>query len=248
MLTKSRAKLIKSLHEKKYRIEHGLFLVEGEKSVLELLASDFAVNSIFITQTFFDKYQQQIKDRNVEYTILEQEELERVGTLESNDSALAIVQQKENIPVSFSESEIVLALDDIRDPGNLGTILRIADWYGITNIVASFSTTDLYNNKTIAASKGSFTRVHVFYTDLQEYLKNTTVPILGAFLDGEDVHTMSFPKGGILIMGNESLGINPSLEHLIAKKITIPRYGKAESLNVGIATAVILDNWKRSGK
>ncbi len=245
MLTKGKAKLISSLHEKKHRTELGLFLVEGEKAVVEVLKSDFTLRDIFITQTFFDSHQQLILERGVEYSIVEQTEIEKIGTLESNNAALAVVMQKENIPIVIAD-EIILALDDIRDPGNLGTIIRIADWYGITKIVASPNTTDIYNSKTIAASMGSFTRVSVFYTNLSEYLKKTKVPILGAYLDGESVHTFSFPKSGILIMGNESHGIDESLSHIITKKITIPSGGNAESLNVSMATAVILDNWKRS--
>lgn len=247
MLTKGKAKLITSLHEKKHRTELGLFLVEGEKAVVEVLKSDFVLRDIFITQTFFDSYQQLIVERGVEHTIVEQTEIEKIGTLESNNAALAVVMQKENIPIVIAD-EIILALDDIRDPGNLGTIIRIADWYGITKIVASPTTTDIYNSKTIAASMGSFTRVSVFYTNLSEYLKKTKVPILGAYLDGESVHTFAFPKSGILIMGNESHGIDESLSHIITKRITIPAVGNAESLNVSIATAVILDNWKRSAK
>jgi TrmH family RNA methyltransferase len=245
MFTKNQSKLIKSLHDKKGRKESDLFLVEGEKSSVELLNSDFEIEYAIFTEYFYNKYSEIIEKGITNYNIVSQEEIEKNGTLESNDSALIVAKQKEtSIPI-LKEEEIILALDEIKDPGNLGTIIRIADWYGIKNIVASENTTDFYNPKTISASKGSFTRINVFYTNLEEYLPKTKLPILGAFLGGSDVHTFEFPKSGMLLMGNESNGINKDLENIITEKITIPSYGEAESLNVAIATAVILDNWKK---
>lgn len=248
MLTKAKIKLIKSLHNKKDRNEHGLFLVEGEKSVEELLESDFKIESILGTKEFFASHAKIIELKNITCDIVEQNEIEKVSTFESNDSALAVVFQKENSSFNTEQDEIILALDDVRDPGNLGTIIRIADWYGIKKIVASDTTVDIYNSKTISATKGSFTRVQIFYTDLVNFLSNTSFPVLGAFLNGKNVHTTEFPQGGIVVMGNESNGISKEIEKYITKKVTIPAFGKAESLNVAIATAVILDNWKRSIK
>lgn len=245
MLSKSKAKLIRSLHDKKHRNEAGMFLVEGLKSVIELLNSDFNVDSLVLTDDFLKKNKALIEKTGVSYEIVTQEELERLGTLESNDSAIAVVKQKGNKGFEIQD-EIIIALDDVRDPGNLGTIIRIADWYGIKNIVASESTADLYNSKTISASKGSFTRVNVFYTDLQKYISSNKLPVFGAFLNGENVHSFKFPQKGILLMGNESNGIRKEFEPLVNTKITIPAYGKTESLNVSIATAIIVDNWKRN--
>jgi len=244
MLTKAKIKLIKSLHEKKYRNEYGLFLVEGEKSVKELLKSDFKIEHILATKDFYEANSKDFRDFPCD--IVEKEEIEKVSGLESNDSVLAVVFQKENISFEINDDEIVLALDDIRDPGNLGTIIRIADWYGIKKILASESTVDQYNNKTISATKGSFTRVQIFYTDLEKYLKDVKVPVLGTFMKGENVHNLNFPKRGILLMGNESNGISKEIEKYVTSKITIPSFGEAESLNVGIATAVVVDNWRRS--
>lgn len=246
MFTKNQAKLIKSLQDKKNRVELGLFLVEGEKSVLELLNSDFETDLILTTNEFFDKFGDKIREKSKSYEIVAQFELEKVGTFTTNDSALAVVKQKNNKPFNIKEDEIVLALDEIKDPGNLGTIIRIADWYGIKNIVASKETVDFYNPKVVTATKGSFTRVNIFYTDLKDFISVQKIPVLGAFLDGDNIHKFKFPSGGIILMGNESNGVNKELEKLITKKITIPSYGKAESLNVAIATAVILDNWKRN--
>ena len=248
MFTKNQAKLIKSLDEKKNRVEHGLFLVEGEKSVSELLDSDFEIDFLLTTTEFFDKYGEKIREKSKSYEIVNQFELEKVGTFATNDSALAVVHQKINKIFEIEKDEIILTLDEIKDPGNLGTIIRIADWYGIKNIVASKETVDFYNPKVITATKGSFTRVNIFYTDLKDFLSEQKLPIFGAFLNGENIHKKQFPSSGILVMGNESNGINKEIEKLITKKITIPAYVKAESLNVAIATAIILDNWKRNLK
>ncbi len=245
MFTKNQAKLIRALHEKKNRTDLGLFLVEGAKSVMELLKSDFEIDFLLTTTEFFEKYGDQIRDRSKEYEMVKQDEIEKVGTLESNDSALAVVKQKANVSPEIKNDEVVIALDEIKDPGNLGTIVRIADWYGIKNIIASKTTADFYNSKVISASMGSFTRINIFYTDLKDFLSKTKLPILGAYLEGIDIHTMSFPKSGILLMGNESKGVSAEMEKLVTQKITIPSYGKAESLNVAIATAVILDNWRK---
>jgi RNA methyltransferase, TrmH family len=245
MLEKAQIKLIKSLQDKKDRKELGLFLVEGAKNTLELLNSDFEVSELFVTEEFFTKNKSALESKNVKYKIVTQTDLEKVGSLESNDSALAIVKQKINSEFEISENEVVIALDEIKDPGNLGTIIRIADWYGVKKIIASNNTVDFYNPKVISATKGSFTRVQIFYTDLKQILSETKIPVLGAFLNGENIHKFSFPKQGILVMGNESQGISEEIEKCITQKITIPSFGNAESLNVAIATAVILDNWRR---
>jgi TrmH family RNA methyltransferase len=244
--TKNQAKLIKSLHDKKYRNELGLFLVEGEKNVLELFNSDWKIDYLLCTAKFFDNNRNLIKNKNIIYDVVEQSEIEKVSTLESNDSALAIVKQKENKKLEVNKNEIIIALDEIKDPGNLGTIIRIADWYGITKIIASENTVDFYNSKVISATKGSFMRVGVFYTNLVETLPKIGLPIFGAFMSGENIHTFTFPKSGILVMGNESNGISKEIGKIVTQKITIPSFGGAESLNVAIATSIILDNWKRN--
>lgn len=243
MLTKNQQKLIKSLHEKKNRTELGLFLVEGEKSVSELLKSDFEIEILLTTIEFFDKYGESIRDKSKIYEIVNQSEIEKVSAFETNDSVLAVVRQKEN--KDTGKKGLILVLDEIKDPGNLGTIIRMSDWYGVSKIIASKNTVDFYNPKVITASMGSFTRTNIFYTDLNDYLSKTKLPIYGAFLEGENVHNIDYPKDGILIMGNESNGISKEVEKLVKEKITIPSYGKTESLNVAIATAIILDNWLR---
>ncbi len=247
MLTKNDMKAIKALHEKKNRTELGLFLVEGEKSAVELLKSKFKIDLLLVTAEFFEKYKNLVGENDIRYEIVSENYIEKLGTLETNDSALAVAKQNTEEEPGISKNEIVLVLDKIQDPGNLGTIIRTADWYGIEKIICSEDTADFYNSKTISASMGSFTRVKVFYRDLEKFLGEAQyekIPVFGAYLEGEDVHEAVFPPAGILVMGNESRGISKELEKFITRKITIPTYGGAESLNVGVATAIILDNWR----
>ncbi|GAB3995392.1 RNA methyltransferase [Spirosoma daeguense] len=251
MLSKNQLKYIQSLHQKKYRQQHGAFLVEGAKSVQEVLQSDFQTEVVVATELFYKENAHLTDRQRTPVEIVSAAELTRMGTLESNNTALAVVRTKENTPLLANTHEIALILDDIRDPGNLGTILRIADWYGIRKILCSDTTADVYNPKVISASKGSFTRVNWWYGDVVAVLNRASLqpenrPIVyGAFLDGENVHTLSFATSGYLIMGNESNGISPNVAQYVTQRVTIPRYGEAESLNVGIATAVLLDNIRR---
>jgi TrmH family RNA methyltransferase len=246
MISKKWLKLIHSLQIKKYRKQHQAFLVEGAKSVLELISSDYKIIVLFVTQEFFNENIRELGSLSFSYEIVSQEELEKTGAFQSNNASLAVVSTKPNDPLHVSAKEYSLMLDDIKDPGNLGTIIRIADWYGITKIICSHTTTDIYNPKVISASMGSFTRVRLYYCDLADYLaSNTHIPVYGAFLSGQNIHTVSFASHGIIVMGNESQGISADLERFIREKIHIPRYGKAESLNAGIATAIILDNLRR---
>lgn len=242
MISKAKAKYIKSLQVKKYRIQEQRFLVEGEKSVAELLRSSFSVDSIVATGTVLER----MKLPNVEVIEAKESELAALGSLQTNDSILAIARMRPNQQLVLDSTEFGLMLDDIRDPGNLGTIIRTGDWYGIKKIIASRETADFYNSKTISATMGSFCRVEVFYTDLAAYLQNHPAPTLGTFLKGQSVHGFSFGKSGWIVIGNESNGISSDVEKFITTRITIPGYGRAESLNAGVATAVVLDNLRRS--
>lgn len=244
-MTHAEAKRIKSLHQKKNRKEEGLFLVEGEKSILELIDSDFEIEKLYITHELLEKHKEVLSPAKNLIELISVGEIAKMSSLEFNDTGIAVVKQKENREFEINNKDIILVLDDIRDPGNLGTIIRTADWYGVTKIVCSPTTAEFYNMKTISATMGSFTRVQIFYTELSDFLKQTNLPIVGALLDGENAHTFSFPESGVLLMGNESNGISDSVISLITHKVTIPKYGNAESLNVAIATAVLLDNWKK---
>ena len=250
MLSKNQLKYIQSLHQKKYRQQHGAFLVEGAKSVQEVLQSNFQIELVVATDAFYKENAYLTDHQRTPVEIASVADLERAGTLESNRAALAVVRTKENRPLLAEPDEIALILDDIRDPGNLGTILRIADWYGIRKILCSETTADVYNPKVISASKGSFTRVNWWYGDVVQVLKSTRgiaepSAVYGAFLDGSDVHTLPFETSGYLVMGNESNGIRPDVAQYVTQRVTIPRYGDAESLNVGVATAIVLDNIRR---
>mgnify|MGYP006138646465 FL=1 len=245
MLSKQQQKNILSLHTKKYRQESGLFLVEGGKNLVELLHSNFEIEQLFCTEKWFKKNEKLLTD--IAYSIEIPELIEKVSTFKANDSGVAVVRQKKNEVISTaSKAELLLVLDGIKDPGNLGTIIRLADWYGIPNIVCSEDTVEFYNPKVISATMGSFTRVQVGYTQLETWLKNYPSTIYGAFLNGENMHQMQFTKPAALLIGSESHGIRSEIEPYISSKITIPCFGGAESLNAGVATGIILDNLVRN--
>lgn len=244
MLSKNQIKYIKSLHNKKERNEEKKFLVEWKKSLVELLNSNFEIETLVISESFF------VENRNLvskySFEILKPNEITKLSTLATNTDGIAVVKQKENIDLKNNGNEIILVLDEIKDPGNLGTIIRISDWYWITKIIASNNTCEFYNPKVIISTMWSFSRVKIFYTELEKYLQNQNFPIYGAFLWWENIHTTTFDKKWcFLVIGNESNGISKEIEKFITKKITIPRFGWSESLNAAVATAVILDNMKR---
>jgi len=245
MLSKNTVKFIKSLHQKKFRKQERAFFVEGAKNVTELLLSNFTVSHLLCTE----KYQEENASLLANFLgikiLLKPKDLTSMGTFSTNDHALAVAKIKENSPLVLEKGHLILALDDIRDPGNLGTIIRIADWYGISKLLLSANTADIYNPKVLNASMGSFTRMNFEYVDLYKKLNNSGLPIYGAFLEGMNVHQLSGAAEGVLLMGNESNGISAVLEGIVTKKLTIPAFGKAESLNVAIATAVLCDNLTR---
>ena len=240
MLSKAKVRFIKSLQVKKYRQAEQCFLVQGAKAVRETLASDHEVTILAGTADFIRDVSR-LSEKAAETIIVSESELTNIGSLEENTAALAVVRMKPYRKPELSNSDFALVLDSIRDPGNLGTIIRTADWYGIKNIIASMDTTELYSPKVINATMGSFLRVKVFYTSLDVFLPSIKLQSYGTFLDGIDIHKVKPINGGLIVIGNESRGISPTVEKLIAHRITIPRYGKAESLNAGVATAIVLD-------
>jgi RNA methyltransferase, TrmH family len=245
MISKAKVKHLRALQVKKYRKEQQCFVVEGAKSVVELLRSDFDVVWVAGTDSFILLHERLLQTKKVEYGVATEPELIAAGAFQTNDGAIAVARMKENTAPELKQHELVLVLDDIRDPGNLGTIIRTADWYGIKHIIASTETADLYNAKVLSATMGSFCRVKVFYTNLIEFLTAYTGTIYGAFMDGVDVHTVNFSKGGLLVIGNEANGISHAVTQHITQRITIPRIGKAESLNAAIATGILLDVSRR---
>jgi TrmH family RNA methyltransferase len=245
MLSKNTVKFIKSLHQKIYRLESGKFFVEGEKSVVEVLQSNFTVDLLLVTQEFATKHAKLLSGKAFEVLFVTPNQLEQLGQYQSNDAALAVVQMKPNQAFLPEKGELILALDEVRDPGNLGTIIRIADWYGIKKLIFSSHTAEFYNPKVIQSSMGSFTRVQFYYGDLAQAFQEWKLPVYGAFLEGESIHELTNPTPGVLLLGNESQGISKEVEKWVSSKITIPSFGKAESLNVAIATAIFCDNFKR---
>lgn len=239
-LSKQKQKYIQSLHIKKYRQQFGCFLVEGQKSLEELAKSDFEVKEVYLTEKGSE-----LGIANAEVSFCSEKEIEKVSSFRSNNYGVAVVACKPNKKPTI-KNEWVLALDEIRDPGNLGTIIRIADWYGIDKIICSENTVEFYNPKVISSTMGSFCRVSCYYTNLQEYLEELKLPVYGAYLNGDNIHQLRFPESGVLLMGSESHGISESLGGSVSNKITIPAFGQAESLNAGVATAVILDNIRRA--
>lgn len=209
------------------------------------MQSDFLVDLLLVTESFEKRNFRLLNSFQGEVIRVTQNQLEQLGQFQSNDSALAVVQMKPNTAFTPENDELIIALDDVRDPGNLGTIIRIADWYGIQKLVFSPQTAEFYNPKVIQATMGSFTRVKFFYEDLDTVFDKWKLPVYGAFLGGENIHKLPKPSPGILLMGNESKGISPEMEKRVTQKVTIPGFGQAESLNVAIATAILCDNFKR---
>jgi len=240
MLSKNQIKLITSLQQKKQRFAHQLFFAEGIKGIQELLASNFELVHLYTTQNDFDEVS---NDKKV---LLDEQELKKITALATPNTCLAVFK----IPSEkkIIESGLILALDSIRDPGNLGTILRLCDWFGIGQLICSKETVDIYNPKVVQATMGSIARVNVNYIDLETFISQTQLAVFGTFMDGTNIYKTDLPQEGIIIMGNEANGISPEIEKLIKNRLTIPRFGtlqKTESLNVATATAIVLSEFRR---
>ena len=238
MLSKSQIKLITSLKQKKYRQQHGFFVVEGVKTIKELLQSNLELQKLYATESFNIDTKDEV--------IISDSDLKRISFLTTPNKALAIFKIPEPKPID--SSGLIIALDAIRDPGNLGTIIRLCDWFGVKELVCSKETVDCFNPKVIQATMGSLIRVNISYVDLVTFLKASEIPVFGAFMEGENVYNKTLPKKGVLIMGNEANGISKEVEAIIAEKISIPRFGDlqaTESLNVATATAILLSEFRR---
>ncbi len=237
MISKSELKYIQSLCHKKQRQEEGLFIAEGPKLVHELLNSNYTIHKLYALAGWL----QTNKQVNIDIVEVNETELEKISALQTPNSVLAVVQQKQATDPNI-KGKISLLLDGIQDPGNLGTIIRIADWFGINEVLCSGDTTELYNPKVIQSTMGSFVRVNVWYGDIKNFLENTTVPVYGTLLQGRSIYETAKPKEALLIIGNEGRGIKDELLPLINYPITIPRMGGAESLNAAVATGIVLSH------
>ena len=240
MLSKATVKYIQSLQHKKFRDEEGLFVAEGPKLVQELLlGKTFTCRNLYALKTWSNP-------TGIPAELLEDFELEKISSLSTPNQVLAVFEKKAVDRSPSLKNKISLVLDDIQDPGNLGTIIRIADWFNVENIFCSLHTADMYNNKVVQSTMASLQRINMVYRDLAEWLQEfKEVPTFAATLHGEPLQAVSKLEEGILIIGNESKGISPELMQLARRKITIPRFGDAESLNAAVAAGIILYEIKR---
>ncbi|RCS27907.1 RNA methyltransferase [Polaribacter sp. WD7] len=240
-ISKNQLKLITSLSQKKYRQKHKLFIAEGIKVVQEFLNSKFKLEMLFcVDSVLFDVSEEKM-------TVISEVELKKISTLKNPNKVLALFKIPEG--QEFVNKGFCVALDGVNDPGNLGTIIRLCDWFGVEELICSKDTVDCYNSKVVQASMGSLTRIAVRYLDLENFINNSKLPAFIAEMDGENVYKTTLPKEAILLMGNEANGVSAKLKNLIENSISIPRFGKnqaTESLNVATATAVLLSEFRRN--
>lgn len=235
MLSKNQVKLIQKLHQKKYRNELNLFIVEGKKSINEFLQAGYTPQLLIATEAFTASVPQHL------ITPVSKDELRKVSTLQNPDEGLAVFEHPKH--KGILQEGVIVALDNVQDPGNLGTIIRLCDWFGVETLLCNTQTVDCYNPKVVQASMGSLTRVAVHYLDLAAFLTTTALPVYTMDLEGENIYTATFPKDCILILGNEANGISSEVRALSNEVITIPRFSqhqRTESLNVAMAGAIIL--------
>lgn len=258
MLSKAKLKFIRELHTKKGRENSGLFIAEGFKLVDELCRSELKVTEVY--ESANSKTQIQIP-KGINVIEVSDAELKKMSSLVSPNATLAIVEIPDfNPDFNSFKNKLVLLLDGIQDPGNLGTIIRIADWFGIETLFCSPDTVDCYNPKVVQATMGSIARVKLFYTKPEDAIQkllntNSGFPIYGAVLGGTSIYSTQLSENGLIVIGNESRGISPHIEVLLTDKITIPNFshlkqrgGEAESLNAAVATAIICAEFRRAKK
>jgi tRNA/rRNA methyltransferase len=240
MLSKNQVKLIQKLQQKKYRNELNLFIVEGKKSIMEFLQAGYCLELLIATEVFATVLNGQ------PITLVSKEELRKVSSLKNPDEGLAIFHQRQH--KGILQEGVILALDNVQDPGNLGTLIRLCDWFGIETLICNSQTVDCYNPKVVQATMGSLTRVAVHYVDLAGFLATCALPLYAMDLDGENLYTTEFPEDCVLILGNEANGISPEVRALADGIITIPRFGKlqqTESLNVAMAGAIVVSQVRK---
>lgn len=237
MISKNETKYIQSLFQKKKRDEEGVFVCEGVKLVQELIQSGFTVKRVYATQGWADAHYALSN-----LTVVTETELGKLSGLTTPNQVLAVAE-KRPAPVNFLlQRRFTLMLDGIQDPGNFGTMLRTADWFGVNQVIASPDCADLYNPKTVQATMGSIFRVQVLYAQPDAILKDSPVTVYGALLHGEPVYRLQQVNEGILVIGNESRGIRENILPFIQSPVTIPAKGGAESLNAAVATGIMLSH------
>jgi TrmH family RNA methyltransferase len=234
MVSKSELKYIQSLSDKKVRLETGCFIAEGVKLVGEMIAAGYPIKAIYALDSW------DAPDTNIELNRVEAFELEKMSLLQTPNQVVAVASMPSKSDAINLTGKLTIVLDGIQDPGNLGTIIRIADWFGVQQIVASEDTVDVYNPKVIQATMGSFMRVSVAYKNVAEWLPTVKLPLYGALLEGENIFSTKVPKQGLLVIGSEAKGIRENTIDFITHPVTIPKIGGAESLNAGVATGIIV--------
>lgn len=245
VLSQAKAKQIRLLQQKKIRQQEGLFVVEGAKSVLETLASNWKVEWAVGTSRFFQLNEKELEHKSLTWFETDEKTLSQISYFETNETCLALVKQKQPLQKPDENATLWLALDGISDPGNLGSIIRLADWFGLNEIICHGPVVEWYNPKVIAGSMGSFLRVQPIIStekNIEILWKNRT--LLVATMEGDSVFGFPIPKNTCLVIGNESHGISASLLANAHRKISIPRFGAAESLNAAMATAILLSHWR----
>ena len=243
MLTKAEITRLRALDEKHHREEAGLFVVEGKKVVSELLAAHYPLLEIYATED----WKHPGNDSHVR--IVSTEEMSRISHFPKPSPVLAVGRiERPALMAGELNQGLTLALDRVQDAGNVGTLLRIADWFALDRVVMSPDCADLFNQKVISASMGSFTRVRVISVSLEQALAGLSVPVLGCDLEGSDLHLLPPMKHAVILIGSEGQGLSAAVKSCISQRITIPRYGGAESLNAAVAAAIVCDNLKRLGR
>jgi len=254
MLSKAIIKLVSSLEQKKYRLENNLFVAEGNKIAEEIIKTNFPIKFLIATSEWLSKNS---LNKNIEIYEVEENEIKKISFQKTPQSVIAVCNIIENkLDISEIEQNLTLALDNVQDPGNVGTIIRIADWFGIKNILASYSTADVYNPKVIQATMGAFARMKVHYILLPELLRklknNNNLIIYGTTLNGKNIYEQKLESKGIIVMGSEGNGISKPVLEILSEQLLIPNFSnnlqKSESLNVATATAIVCSEFRRQQK
>tara|TARA_B110000003_G_scaffold206558_1_gene205420 strand:- start:164 stop:898 length:735 start_codon:yes stop_codon:yes gene_type:complete len=239
MLTKNQSKRILSLRQKKQRLKQGLFIVEGPKVVQEFIGSNYELVEIFSINNHYAHFEGKL-------TIIDENALKKISSLVTPNTVLAVF--KIPTPTEVNSNSLILALDELNNPGNLGTIIRLCDWFGIKDLVCSTTTVDCYNSKTVQAAMGSHTRVNIIYLDLELFLDAQSYT-MGTFMDAKaSIYEMELPSSGVVVLGNEANGISDAIASKLNTRLAIPRFGllkQTESLNVANAAAIVLSEFKR---
>ncbi len=245
MLSKQQLSYLRSLHQKKFRQMYGKFLVEGDKLVRELLTSGFKVDAIYAVSGWRGAAERQ----KIEKITVTEDELAKISTHETPNQVVAVaeIRAQEHIAPLADLSGLVVCCDNLNDPGNAGTIIRTADWFGVEYVFLSPNSVDVYNPKTVSAAKGSLFRVKCVYMDLKElFARHPGMKVYGAYMEGVNIYKTEVSPNAFVLIGNEANGISPELEELVSNKISIPNFGKAESLNAAVAAGIIISEFKRA--